>query len=413
MQSATLGLVRVRNPFPRYFLRSYAGLAYNANPSGTEDKGKTASKNDDGSSTISSLSPGINTAANWIQHPIPDPAFEVISAGTPGALLYVKIPPRSEIYATPATVIAASGKVRTERSTDGNIIMAMGRKLAGGLLVYHKLITDAYSGDALLAPSPLSDIAAIQMDGRSDYYVRKGAFFAKGPRVSLKVERIRGMGALNKFAYRISGRGTLVISGHGSIHRLVLNAGDEYLVNPKHLVAWDAFTYPIISSPLVGRSGHTRLKFLSNKMANLVPQRASTFIENVKMSPSVKSTLDRIRRMTVRTRKWALGGPEYLKLSGPGDFYIASRVEPVLLGLKSLTSPTIEELEATDVPFTPPASRIQQAPTPPTISYAEVTNGTVNFFPTSSALSPTPSKPKTRIGRISGLLQLRKIFGGW
>ena len=59
--------------------------------------------------------------------------------------------------------------------------------------IFIQLITDAYSGDALLAPSPLSDIAAIQMDGRSDYYVRKGAFLAKGPRVSLKVERIRGM----------------------------------------------------------------------------------------------------------------------------------------------------------------------------------------------------------------------------
>ena len=60
MQSTTLGLVRVRRPLSRYFLRSYAGLAYNAKPSGPEsdlDKGKTASKND-GSSTISSLSPG-------------------------------------------------------------------------------------------------------------------------------------------------------------------------------------------------------------------------------------------------------------------------------------------------------------------------------------------------------------------
>ena|SRR6184192_1553326 len=58
MQSTTLGLVRVRNQLSRYFLRSYAGLAYNSKPSGLEDKEKTASKNDDGSSTISSLSPG-------------------------------------------------------------------------------------------------------------------------------------------------------------------------------------------------------------------------------------------------------------------------------------------------------------------------------------------------------------------
>jgi hypothetical protein len=55
---------------------------------------------------------GINPTSQWTKHhPLPDPNFEVVSAGTLGALLLVKIPPRSEIFAVPGTAIAVSGKV--------------------------------------------------------------------------------------------------------------------------------------------------------------------------------------------------------------------------------------------------------------------------------------------------------------
>ncbi|CAG8556382.1 13559_t:CDS:2, partial [Racocetra persica] len=297
----------------------------------------------------------------------------VVTPGTLGALLLVKVPPRSEIFAIPGTAIAVSSKVQVERTTDGNIIIAFGRKLAGGSLVYHKFTTGSYPGDILLGPNNLSDIAVINMDGASKYYVRKGAFLAKGPRVSIHVSRVYGMGALNAFANCVTGRGTLAISNYGAIHRLILNPGDIYLVNAKHLIAWNSQTNPIVASSLISPSSITRNK-LVKVMRERLSKISSSFLDTYLSSPSIKPTLDNMKRISVKTRKWAFGGPEFLQLSGPGDFYLSTRIEPILGGLKSFTSPSIEEIVAANPEPSNNSSSQQYPPYIPTMSYAVVSD---------------------------------------
>ncbi|CAG8450829.1 18581_t:CDS:2 [Acaulospora morrowiae] len=393
---------------PRFILRSYAGLAYNArnnesNKNATikvsetmfDEHGKSVSKEKDFeekveatndkkqgrlSSLISFITPGINSPLTWTkQHPIPDPIFEVISPGTLGALLLVKIPPRSEIFAAPGTAIAVSSKVLAERTTDGNVMIALGRKLAGGSLIYHKFTTGSHPGDVLLGPTSLSDAAVISMDGTSKYYVRKGALLARGPRVTVSIRRVRKMGALNAFANCITGRGTLVITSYGAIHRLVLNHGDSYLVNARHLIAWNSQTNPTTASSLISPSAIDKNRLIKRIKENLSSIN-STFFDTFRNSPSVKPTLERLKRMTVRTRKWAFGGPEFLQLTGPGDFYLSTRVEPVLGGFKSLTSPSIEEIVAAQPEPLNISSTPQSPPFIPSMCYATVSNdGTVTF----------------------------------
>ncbi|CAG8793326.1 3073_t:CDS:2, partial [Gigaspora rosea] len=276
--SLQIALSRGSIVFFKRFSRSYVDLAYNINTSSSNQKSnaKTFENSGEigrkvlGKKDVEKEEPTIgkeqkqflsyvNSSEHWTkQHPIPDPTFEVISPGTLGALLLVKVPPRSEIFAMPGSAIAVSSKVQVERITNGNIIIAVGRKLAGGSLIYHKVIkqmnvitnnailstyltsiawtlltyqftTGSHPGDILLGPNNLSDIAVINMDGASKYYVRNGAFLAKGPRVTVHVSRVYGMGALNAFANCVTGRGILAISNYGAIHRLVLNSGDIYL----------------------------------------------------------------------------------------------------------------------------------------------------------------------------------------
>lgn len=86
----------------------------------------------------------------------------------------------------------------------------------------------------LLAPQYMSDIAAIRMDGTSEYYIRRDAFLARSPRVILQLGLARaGLGVTNFFAHRVTGRGTLAIASYGGIYRLVLAPNEEYLVNPR------------------------------------------------------------------------------------------------------------------------------------------------------------------------------------
>ncbi|RGB43932.1 mitochondrial biogenesis AIM24-domain-containing protein [Rhizophagus diaphanus] len=425
-----------KNTF-RFFTRTYANLAVNTklNIQNTNSKvneqneiDKSEIDKEKSSSIISSITSGINPTSQWTKHhPIPDPNFEVVSSGTLGALLLVKIPPRSEIFAAPGTAIAVSGKVITERTTDGNIFIALGRKLASGSLVYHKFTTSSHSGDVLLAPRNLSDIAAINMDGTSVYYVRKGAFLARGPRVTVNVSRIYGMGSLNAFANRVTGRGTLAISNYGAIHRLSLNPGDEYLVNAKNILAWNSKTKPILSPPLITSSSIDRSRLVRNVTAKL-SEKTNNLFDPILNSPSVRPTLDRLKRISVRTRIWMFGGPEYLKLTGPGDFYLSSRIEPVLGGFKSLTSPSVEEIVAADpVQLDQQNQYFQSPPYIPKMSYAVVANdGKVTFTKPpqsqskssfSSSLSPPPPQQdkKSSLGKIvsgDGMLQLRRWVKG-
>jgi len=81
----------------------------------------------------------------------------------------------------------------------------------------------------------MSDIAAIRMDGTSEYYIRRDAFLARSPRVILQLGLAKaGLGVTNFFAHRVTGRGTLAIASYGGIYRLVLAPKEEYLVNPRY-----------------------------------------------------------------------------------------------------------------------------------------------------------------------------------
>ncbi|KAG9307674.1 hypothetical protein G9A89_023239 [Geosiphon pyriformis] len=436
MNRTPTALIRTkgRSYFRIVYSRFYASLSYNSlknsqtiDISTTKRPTEEVKKEDkevklQAESVITSISAGINNAS-WITHPptISDPIFEIMAPGSLGAMLLVKLPPKSEIYTTPGTAVVVSSKVIAERTTDGNIVIAIGRKLAGGQLVYHKFTTQSDSGDVLISPSSLSDIVAIHMDGRSEYYVKKGSFLARGPRVTLRIGGVSGMGVLKSFAYRVTGRGTLVISNYGAIHRLVLNAGDEYLVNPKHLIAWDALTHPSISLPLIN-SPPSHARTIAKNIASKISRSTPTVIDNIRNSPSVKPTLEIIERLSVRTRKWLFGGPEYLKLIGPGDFYLASRVAPVLGGLKVFTSPSIEEIDATQTKLTPPstAPRPRQPFEPPRMIYALVNDkGNVSFADPGlsdiTLLPPLgPENERSIINRIiNGLLRMKKLlFGG-
>ncbi|KAL1921987.1 uncharacterized protein VTP21DRAFT_10629 [Calcarisporiella thermophila] len=322
--------------------RSYAGLAYNSpaphltaaskRVQGVSTLDRKVSDTHENkatenwpATTISKQSEDINSGSKWVTPGIPDPSFQVVSAGLGSALL-VKLLPNSEITAASGSALGLSSDVHADFTTDGNVLKAISRKLVGDTLYYQKFSTGNLSGDILLAPRRVSDIAAIQMDGTSAYYVRRDSFLAKGPRVVVQVG-VRGMkgsgvGLFNSFTHHITGRGPLAISGYGGIYRLVLGVGEEYLVHPKLLIAWDARTNPTKALP---RSTGSRLNQYSA-------------VRNTLSNPYVKGIVDSVSRVSAKLKTWLIGNQEFVRLKGPGDFYLASRVEPTFEGLKLATS---------------------------------------------------------------------------
>ncbi|KAF9133906.1 hypothetical protein BGW39_008661 [Mortierella sp. 14UC] len=295
---------------------------------------------------IMSILPGINSASKWIKQPsVADPEFEVVSAGL-GSMLHVRLPQRSELYAAPGAAVGSSAEFST----------------------------DTVSGDVLLAPQHMSDIAAIRMDGTSEYYIRRDAFLARSPRVILQLGLAKaGLGVTNFFAHRVTGRGTLAIASYGGIYRLVLAPKEEYLVNPRHLIAWEAGSSPAAS----------RLAIDPTHLAE-PESRSSKILSN----PYVATTLNIASRVGERLGNVLFGKQEFVRLQGPGDFYLCSRVRPSTEVLKQITS----SANKLPVIFPAPVAPAPPKPTTPPNTFATVTrDGHVTITKTST----TPSTPLT------------------
>ena len=86
----------------------------------------------------------------------------------------------------------------------------------------------------LLAPPQLTDLAVIILDGSRDYIVKPFSLMALGGKNLLVNGKwgdiFRKVGTLD---YLISGSGSIVITGHGALYRLVLNPNEKFLVSPK------------------------------------------------------------------------------------------------------------------------------------------------------------------------------------
>ncbi|KAF9917185.1 hypothetical protein BX616_001713 [Lobosporangium transversale] len=341
----------------------------------TVDGSKSAKKG------IMSILPGINNASKWIKQPsVADPEFEVVSAGL-GSMLHVRLPSRSELYAAPGAAVGSSAEVESELSTASNPLKALGRRLAGGSLYFQKFSTSMVAGDVLLAPQYMSDIAAIRMDGTSEYYIRRDSFLARSPRVILQLGLAKaGLGVTNFFAHRVTGRGTLAIASYGGIYRLVLAPNEEYLVNPRHLIAWEAGSSPTASRLAIDPTHQVEPETRTSKILS---------------NPYVASTLNIASRAAERIGNVFFGRQEFVRLQGPGDFYLCSRVRPSTEVLKQLTS-SVSKLP---VVFPAPVAPAPPKPTTPPNTFATVTrDGHVtisksNVSSTSSSASASPSTP--------------------
>ncbi|KAI9304590.1 mitochondrial biogenesis AIM24-domain-containing protein [Cunninghamella echinulata] len=231
------------------------------------------------------------------------------------------MPPETEITATTGSAIGSSNRVTSKLTLDGNAVKATGRKLVGDPLFYQKFYTKQYPGDILLAPQSMGEITTVQLRGSTKYVLRRDAFLAKTEKVTLDLglESVKGKhtGLANKLVHTVSGPGTIAISHYGGLYRLSLAAGEEYLVNPRNLIFWDKRTAPTRlhpSDPIVPSPRS--------------PLRRYAVVRNIAESPSFQPKLQYINSVIKTLRNYVLGAPDFVKLKGPGDFYVTSRVQP-------------------------------------------------------------------------------------
>ncbi|KAG1439947.1 hypothetical protein G6F56_012102 [Rhizopus delemar] len=144
--------------------------------------------------------------------------------------------------------------------------------------------------------------------------LRRDAFLAKTEKVSLDLGVQQQTGLVNKLVHTVSGPGTLAISHYGGVYRISLAAGEEYQVNPRNLIMWEKNIQPTQQKQRLVPSPRS-------------PLRRYDVIRNIADSPSLQPKLQYADAILKYARNLILGTPEFVKIKGPGAFYLASRVE--------------------------------------------------------------------------------------
>lgn len=186
-------------------------------------------------SMIKEVSSGLKTGITGLK-------YELLYPGAYTALK-VHLKPNEEVKAESGAMVAMEGTVDVAGKMEGGILGGMARTfLTGESFFFQKLVAQRGAGWAMIGQPALGDIAAVDMDGSYEYILQKDGFLAAtdGLSVSTKLQNLfQGLGSGEGFfVIKISGNGTLFMSSYGAIHPIDIPAGEEFIVDNHHLVAW-------------------------------------------------------------------------------------------------------------------------------------------------------------------------------
>lgn len=122
----------------------------------------------------------------------------------------------------------------------GGLSKVFGRMLTGESVLLQKY-TATDNGELLLAPVYSGDILGVKV-GDKQYRISNGCFLACSSDVKIETKaRLKGVFGTGEgfFSLNTSGEGILFVNSCGSLHRIHLEPGEEYIVDSGHLVLWD------------------------------------------------------------------------------------------------------------------------------------------------------------------------------
>ncbi|MEP6706684.1 MAG: TIGR00266 family protein [Pyrinomonadaceae bacterium] len=160
------------------------------------------------------------------------------------SLAVVSLQPEQSILAEAGAMVSMSANIELQSQMKGGLFGAIKRAAGGESAFVSTFTARGGPGEVTLAPGAPGDIAAIEMTNQT-FFVQSSSYLAGD--ASLTVDTKWG-GAKSFFAgeglfvLMIQGQGLLLVSSFGAIHRKRLEAGERYVVDTGHLVAWEGTT---------------------------------------------------------------------------------------------------------------------------------------------------------------------------
>ncbi|MBX5480061.1 MAG: TIGR00266 family protein [Pyrinomonas methylaliphatogenes] len=158
------------------------------------------------------------------------------------SLAIVRLEPEQSILAEAGAMVAMSANVELQSQMRGGLLGALKRAVVGESAFISTFTARGGPGEVALAPGAPGDIAAIEMRNQT-FLVQSSSYLASDAALAIDT---RWGGAKSFFSgeglfvLQVQGTGLLLVSSYGAIHRKRLAAGERYVVDTGHLVAWEA-----------------------------------------------------------------------------------------------------------------------------------------------------------------------------
>ncbi len=157
------------------------------------------------------------------------------------SLAIVSMEQGEQLMAESGAMVSMSPTIRFEAKMSGGGVFGAVKSAMGGESLFRTTFrAETGPGEVVLAPGSLGDILAIEMAG-SKLFVQPGSYLAGDPSLAIGIQgSMRGMlSGEGMFLLTVQGRGLLLLSSFGAIHEKTLAAGEEYIVDTGHIVAFD------------------------------------------------------------------------------------------------------------------------------------------------------------------------------
>jgi uncharacterized protein (TIGR00266 family) len=156
------------------------------------------------------------------------------------SLLKLQLEQGETISAEAGAMVSMSAGIEIQTSTKGGVFGALKRSVLGGESFFLNTFRASQAGEVTLAPSLPGDICDLDLRGQS-LYAQSGAYIASSPGIEVDTKWGGAKTFFSKegfFLLKISGTGKVFLSSYGAIHEIDLLAGQNYIVDTGHMVAF-------------------------------------------------------------------------------------------------------------------------------------------------------------------------------
>ena len=156
------------------------------------------------------------------------------------SLLKVGLEQGESVSAEAGAMVSMSSAIEMQTAAKGGIFGALKRSVLGGESFFVNTFNATGSGEVTFAPTLPGDVQALELEGQT-VYAQSGAYIASSPDIQVDTKWGGAKTFFSReglFLLQLSGTGTVFVSSYGAIHEVDLDAGQKYVVDTGHMVAF-------------------------------------------------------------------------------------------------------------------------------------------------------------------------------